>query len=99
LIASWRRTGLSAAEFAIEHGLRTRTLQWWRWNLGRRHKRCGAVAPAPRLVPVEVVPDVSDAIDADYAWELRDERGLLLRVRTSIGVPELDRVLLAMGLR
>ena len=96
LIAAWRRSGLSASEFATEHGVRGRTLEWWRWNLRRRRKGCDLAPPAPRLIPIEVVPDAAGTVDADCAWELQDTQGLVLRVRTGIAVPELDRVLLAM---
>jgi transposase len=34
-VESWKRSGLSAQEFAGRHGLRARTLIWWRWRLGR----------------------------------------------------------------
>jgi transposase len=34
-VESWKRSGLSADEFAARHGLRAKTLMWWRWNLGR----------------------------------------------------------------
>ena len=33
-VAKWRRSGMSTAEFASQHGLNASTLSYWRWKLG-----------------------------------------------------------------
>ena len=64
-IESWQRSGLSATEFAARHGLRERTLTWWRWRLGRGAKssaltvRKGATAAVGPLTFVEMTSAAS----------------------------------------
>lgn len=33
LVARWKESGLSAAEFAAEANINARSLAWWRWHL------------------------------------------------------------------
>lgn len=97
LITAWRRSGLSAAQFAAEHGLRATTLQWWRWNLARSPSTPEPTPTSPRLVAVEMLPDGVTASDCpDVAWEIEGAGGVVLRVRTTIDAAALERVLLAM---
>jgi transposase len=37
-IARWNDSGLTAAEFASEIGVRARTLSWWKWRLSSKKK-------------------------------------------------------------
>ncbi len=52
-IRRWRRSGLSAAEFARSESLSDNTLRWWTYEL-RRQQRHALVAPE-KIVPLEVV--------------------------------------------
>jgi hypothetical protein len=33
-VERWRDSGLSAAEYAAEIGVKAHTLSWWKWRLG-----------------------------------------------------------------
>lgn len=50
LMVSWDKSGESAEVFAARHGVRAKTLVWWRSELRRRGAGRGAA-----LVPVKVV--------------------------------------------
>lgn len=51
----------------------------------------------PRLIAAEVVPEMTEHDHSHaVAWELKNERGMVLRVRTVISPPELERVLAAL---
>lgn len=70
-------SGGSIAEVARRHGVRPRTLTWWRWQL-RRRKGARSVSKAVQLVPVrvrEVVrPPVDDVVEVLV-------RGAIVRLR------------------
>lgn len=52
-VKRWKRSGLSAAEFAQREGLKAPQLYWWTWKLGASEP---APAPdEPRFLPVRVV--------------------------------------------
>ena len=53
----------SVAAVAKRHGVRERTLSWWRWNL-RHEKRPRERRSKPRLLPVVVSAVPSDASSA-----------------------------------
>ena len=46
--------GEDAESIARRHGVKARTLVWWRSELVRRAREKSAAAPAPRLLPVVV---------------------------------------------
>ena len=46
--------GEDAESFARRHGVRARTLVWWRSELVRRAREKSPAAPVPRLLPVVV---------------------------------------------
>ena len=63
-IDSWQRSGLSAKDFAARHGLRAKTLTWWRWKLGRGRKSSAltvrkSAAPLGPLTFVEMTSPAS----------------------------------------
>jgi hypothetical protein len=52
---------------------------------------------APRLVPVEVLPEpVSHALTSEVGWEVEDGRGVALRVYKAIPIDALDHIVGAM---
>jgi len=85
VVASWRRSGLTAREFAAAHGLSEGTLRWWSWALrSRSAEPSAAVGPAVTMVPVRVVEPEPEALEggggvraASVAWTLRTAQGEL----------------------
>ncbi|MGA7124288.1 MAG: hypothetical protein WBY94_29575 [Polyangiaceae bacterium] len=55
LVAAWRRSRRSAADFARELGVVESTLRWWAWRLERDTKRAARPGAPVALVPVRVV--------------------------------------------
>ena len=83
-VTRWRRSGLTAREFADREGLSAKTLAWWSCMLGRatRAKRGvdqrGKRGSAERVVPLEI--DL-DALAPRYAAMLSIEAaGVVVRV-------------------
>jgi transposase len=89
-VARWRRSGLSAAEYASGRGLKASTLTWWAWRLRREERKRGHEVA---LVPVEVVHDPTDA-GVTGEWELITAEGHRLRGDRSL-TPELVTALVA----
>jgi hypothetical protein len=89
LIESWERSGLGAAAFARSRGIAATTLSWWKWQLSKR-KRDRAT---PRLVAVEVSPEIGTATDP--VWELRTAKGHVLSVHGRLPPEELRSVIAA----
>lgn len=61
-MARWKRSGLSAAEFAEREGVSDRTLRWWSSSLKRGSRAArGSSAPAEStaIVPIEIELPVS----------------------------------------
>lgn len=87
LVEKWRRSKLSAREFATREGVAPSTLAWWKWRLGTRTDRSAQIA----VVPVEVVP-----VRAPRTAETPVEVVLgdvVVRVRTGFDAETLGRVL------
>lgn len=99
LLRTWQRSGRSASDFAAEHHVNARTLAWWQWYLRRRKLAPAPAARSPRLVAIEVVPNDDGQESNGVAWELRDARGLVLRVQGTIAAPDLERVLQKMSVQ
>jgi hypothetical protein len=81
LIAQWRRSGESGAEFAHKLGVLETTLRWWAWRLASQGEEPRGDRPVS-FVPVRVVGEDNDmgAQDAEaratpLAWTLRTARG------------------------
>ncbi len=70
-------SGGSIAEVARRHGVRPRTLTWWRWQL-RRGKVARSATKAVQMVPVRVREVARPAVD-DVVEVL--VRGAVVRVR------------------
>jgi len=97
---------LGPTKAAHQLGIPSGTISCWFYK-ARKAAREGVEWPppkgrpsrpsAPRLVAVEVEPELADPESAEPAWELESPRGVLLRVRTALSPGELERVLLAMA--
>ncbi len=55
------RSGLSAREFSAKHGLKLRTLQWWRWRLKQDLKDAPVRRRVKRARFIEVTPQLAVA--------------------------------------
>jgi hypothetical protein len=56
-LEKWAASGLSAEDFAEQHGLTARALKWWRWKIGADDAKEAAKKPAkPVFVEVEAAP-------------------------------------------
>ena len=85
-VASWKRSGLSAKEFAARHGVRPRTLTWWRWRLGRRSKSAALTVrkAATPIAPLTFVEMTSSVRGEPFEVVLTSD----VRIRVSIGFDE-----------
>jgi transposase len=103
-VKRWKRSGLSAAEFARREGLKAKHLHWWSWKLGASD----AAPPAdePRFLPVRVVSSPAPAsstpaalVMSSPAWpaaapiEIALPNGRLVRVPPGFDPATLERVL------
>jgi hypothetical protein len=93
-VEEWRGSGLDVGEFAALHGVKARTLSWWRWRLTTT--RSAPVAPL-RLVPLEVEPAARAVLEGS-SWEIVTASGDVLHVRGEMGERELITVLAALKL-
>jgi transposase len=92
LVKAWKRSGLTAREFARQRGVKAGTLSWWNWRLGV-DECAGASGRGPGLVAVKL-DDKGEG--GDSAWELSTARGDVLRVHDRIERDELAQVLAAL---
>ena len=83
----WKRSGLSAAAFALSEGVNASTLKWWSSQLGR---------PTPPSAPpvVEVVVPAIDAPAMALKVEVRD--GVQVTVPVGFDEETLRRLLLVL---
>jgi hypothetical protein len=88
-VARWRRSGLSAREFAERYGVNRHTLTYWGWRLGTDAGRSPAASPTGRFIevvgalggPVQEPTPLQAAADRQGASvELLLRDGLVLRV-------------------
>ena len=105
-VKRWKRSGLSAAEFARREGLKAKQLHWWNWKLGASDS---APAPdEPRFLPVRVVSAPARAaasstpaalVTTSPSWpgataiEIALPNGRLVRVPPGFDPATLERVL------
>jgi transposase len=80
-VAQWKRSGQTAAVFAVRQGLNPRTLRWWSSALQRpsaRESEHVAEVGFARVVPVDIVPGRSAE---PAALEVVLASGRVVRVR------------------
>lgn len=85
VIAEWRGSDLSTAEFCRQRGLVLSSFRWWRWRLSQDRVAERAGAPVPALLPVRVVgalvEDSAPRVElAEPVLELVFPSGVRLRV-------------------
>lgn len=103
-VKRWKRSGLSAADFARREGLKVKQLHWWVWKLGA--SEAAPQPQEPRFVPVRVVsspaasPVAPAALEttspsgpAATAIEIALPNGRLVRVAPGFDPATLERVL------
>lgn len=93
LIERWKRSGLTAKQFAERAGVSWRTLSWWKWRLGSGTASRGVPSAGMEMVPVQVVASQPEAPEAaETAVELVVD-GIVVRVRRGFDDDTLARVL------
>jgi hypothetical protein len=95
LVKAWKASGLSAAQFADEHGLKAKALSTWRWRL-RTLPRGSSEPAAPRLVQVSVADLMGTDDTSTGRWELTTIEGHRLRVLAPVAGAELEVLLMAL---
>ena len=97
LVAAWKASGRSAADFAATRGIEPSRLTWWKWKLT---SRTASPSEELRLVAVEIAPAATAPAAATEiaspAWEITSAHGDVLRVYRSIAPAELAAVLSAL---
>jgi transposase-like protein len=92
LVKAWKASGLTAAQFAAQHGLKPKALSTWRWRLRTQAKRAPDSA-TPRLVQVSVADLVGSGDTETGRWELTTIDGHRLRMLAPVGGVELETLL------
>jgi hypothetical protein len=96
LVKAWKASGLSAAQFADQHGLKAKALSTWRWRLRTQPGRPSEAAAAPRLVQVSVADLMGTGDTSTGRWELTTIEGHRLRVLAPVAGAELEVLLRAL---
>lgn len=93
LIERWKRSGLTAKQFAERTGVSWRTLSWWKWRLGAGTTSRGAPSKGMDMVPVQVVASQPEALEAPETPVELVVDGVVVRVRRGFDGDTLARVL------
>jgi hypothetical protein len=89
LVKAWNASGLSAAQFATQHGLKAKALSTWRWRLRTQPKQPSNSA-TPKLVQVSVADLVGSGDTETGRWELTTIDGHRLRMLAPVTGAELE---------
>lgn len=92
IVKAWKASGLTAAQFAAQHGLKPKALSTWRWRLRTQAQGRFDVAP-PKLVQLSVAELVGSSDTGNGRWELTTITGHRLRVLTPVASAELELLL------
>jgi hypothetical protein len=92
IVKAWKASGLTAAQFAAQHGLRPKALSTWRWRLRTQPQRRPDTAP-PKLVQLSVADLVGSSDTGNGRWELTTIAGHRLRVLAPVAGAELEQLL------
>ena len=57
VLARWRRSGLSAAQFCRRNGIKRQALSYWKRALGPAARRIEQRVPRPTFVPLQIVDE------------------------------------------
>jgi len=86
-LASWRRSGLSAAAFCAREGYSAKRLRYWLERLGE--------APSPRSAAVSFVPITVGEVRQVRQLEI-ERGGVVVRVREDLDVAHVARLVAAL---
>lgn len=92
IVKAWKASGLSAAQFAAQQGLKPKALSTWRWRLRTQPQRRSDAAP-PKLVQLSVADLVGSSDTGNGRWELTTIAGHRLRVLAPVTGAELEQLL------
>lgn len=95
LVEAWKASGVTAAQFAAQHGLKPKALSTWRWRLRTQppaRQRRSEKAP-PKLVQLSVADLVRSGDTETGRWELTTVTGHRLRVLAPVTGAELEQLL------
>lgn len=95
IVKAWKSSGLTAAQFAAQHGLKPKALSTWRWRIRTQPKR-ESDAAQPKLVQLSVADLVGSSDTGNGRWELTTIAGHRLRVLAPLGGAELELLLAAL---
>lgn len=88
-LENWAASGLSAEDFAEQHGLTVHALKWWRWKIGADDARTAAAnSPKPAFVEVVTAPARTTS-----PIELLLPNGCIIRVAVDFDEGALRRLL------
>jgi transposase len=90
-VRQWRRSGLTASEFAKRVGINASTLTHWAWRLSRRPE-ADTEAESRVASSASLVELVAGAID-DRRFELELGDGRRLRIPAQFNVRDLEQLL------
>lgn len=81
-VESWKRSGLTAAQFASRHGLSPRSLSWWKWRLSTSARAAPPVVEVVALTrqsgdPFELVLGERVRVRVPAGFDAEDLRRLL----------------------
>jgi|JI8StandDraft_1071087.scaffolds.fasta_scaffold368497_1 hypothetical protein len=97
LISEQERSGLSVREFAERRGVRTSTLNWWRWNLRRRSVGVSSESSVRgAMIPVTVVNDREERASPGSTILVRLPDGLEIEVSSGFDGGEIKRLIEAL---
>jgi len=95
-VGQWRRSGLTAKEFARSVGVNAGTLTYWACRLGREQRVAGQAGQRSRAAvarPASAWLEISAAGGADSRFELELNSGRRLRIPATFEVAALERLL------
>jgi hypothetical protein len=95
IVKAWKTSGLTAAQFAAQHGLKPKALSTWRWRL-RTQPQHRSEEAAPKLVQLSVADLVGSGDTETGRWELTTIAGHRLRVLAPVAGAELELLLRAL---
>jgi transposase len=92
-VGQWRRSGLTAKQFARSAGVNAGSLTHWAWRLGRDARRAGAASPAAGVPPAAAFVEITAAGGVDERFELELGSGRRLRIPATFDPAALARLL------
>ena len=93
-VGQWRRSGLTAKEFARSIGVNAGTLTPWAWRLGRERRVAGQARQRPRVAvaaPAAAFVEITATGGADSRFELELGNGQRLRIPATFEPAVLER--------